>query len=209
MVEIDSSVVGEFYSRYISRDLADLLGGALFIEIIWFSVKKTPLLFSTSAGDLFRLIGFLAVSYLVGFLFDKIGDHIVPLDDDYRIKDHIISLKDLPFDYKSGLVLKQHIIEKCDKKIIDQLERYISLWILGKSVGLAALLGGSFMIYMTVIRITPCFEALVLWILSILLFIFGYIFMFIVAREVWIQYHNERYFLIEAIRKDEIPYKKV
>lgn len=82
-MEINGSMVEGFYSRYISRDLADLLGGGVFIVIFWYSFRE--LLHGISWYDYLppilweqplRLISSLAVCYLVGFYFDRRGDEL-------------------------------------------------------------------------------------------------------------------------------------
>ncbi len=84
MVEID---IEGFFSRYLNRDLEYMLGGGLFIEIIWYSLYNQLLLFPLSWGHALVLIVFLAISYLFGFMFDRIGDYLVRSNLEYSCYD--------------------------------------------------------------------------------------------------------------------------
>lgn len=206
----NESMVEGFYSRYISRDLANLLGGGLFIVIIWFSFRNQlhdiswydflpPILWEQPL----RLISFLAVAYCVGFFFDREGDKLAPKIVPLYCKiigftrktptpDPFEILKKIEFpNYKSILVLRQDLIVKgkYDNRILDQLERYVTLWIFGKSVGLSAIFGSIIML-ISLFLIKDSNLLQIVCIMVIPLFLFG-LHILKQGSEAWKQYHQE------------------
>lgn len=232
---INEAMVEGFYSRYISRDLANLLGGGLFIVIFWFSFRN--LLHDISWYDFFppilweqqllKLISFLAVTYFVGFFFDRIGDILVPeiVGYYYKIKTRInvilkretpstdpnpfkkvnqIYNEKIKFDYESILVLQKDLIikGKCDTRILDQLERYVSLWILGKSVGLSAFFGSIIMFISLIFNhsfLIKNANLLQIFFIIISLFLFG-LFILKQGSESWKRYFQELDYFLENMK---------
>lgn len=223
-MDINESMVEGFYSRYISRDLANLLGGGVFIVIIWFSFRNQlhdiswydflpPILWEQPL----RLISFLAVAYLVGFFFDRKGDELAPKIVPFYCKSirfftrktrprnpfEILNKIEFP-DYKSILVLRQDLIVKgkYDERILDQLERYVTLWILGKSVGLSAIFGSIIMLISIIYNLFLIKDSNLLqidWIIVISLFLFG-LYILRQGSEAWSQYHQELFTIFKNMK---------
>ncbi len=122
----------------------------------------------------------------------------------------------LPNDYKSGLVLRQDLIKyNNDKRTFDLLERNMTLWILGKSVGFSALFGGIFMLLLGIFTLLLGIFTLLLPYIKeldipqyyrflfyrslfiILLIVFGYC-MLMIGRKGLEEYYEERLHLSEA-----------
>jgi len=228
---INEAMVEGFYSRYISRDLANLLGGGLFIVIFWFSFRNQ--LHDISWYDFFppilweqqslKLISFLAVAYFVGFFFDRIGDKLAPKIVGFYYKSICFIKCETPptypnpfekvnqtyekikLDYESIHVLQKDLIikGKLDTRILDQLERYVSLWILGKSVGLSAFFGSIIMFISVIINHSFLFKnsnlLLIYFIIIISLFLFG-LFILKQGSESWQRYYHELYYFLENMK---------
>lgn len=234
-MEINESILEGFYSRYISRDLANLLGGGVFIVICWISFRNQlhdipwdfflpPILWEQPL----RIICFLTFTYFVGFFFDRKGDtlavRIIPIYN--KIISFIPSMTqpsnpfneknkitiEIEKDYKSQLILKHDLINKgkYDNRILDQLERYITLWILGKSVGLSAFFGSFIMVigiiinfnYINDLNILPIY-----FIIAIFSCLFG---LDILKRgsEAWTIYHRELLSLSKNMKDSKIDEKE-
>ncbi len=214
MVEID---IEGFFSRYLNRDLEYMLGGGLFIEIIWYNLYNQLLLFPLSWEHAFKLIVFLAISYLFGFMFDKIGDFLVDFlvylvnkikpfrpfevsnDKSNDKSNNKLTYKMLPENYKSGLVLRKDLLKKYeyDGRTLDLLERHMTLWILGKSVGVSAIFGGIFCIFIKLTSVEHI-KTIISQYYWILLIVFGFCMLMIGWWNGLKKYHKEQNYLVES-----------
>ncbi len=168
MPEIESSWMEGFYSHLFSRDLVFFFAGGLFISIFEYALwGKIDFPQQISL----ELIGFLAISYVVGLALNNIAQTKI-----YSVEKYFIdTLYKPPYDYKSYLVILQDLVEFYDKRVLNQLERSNYHMVLGYAVGAASLFGGAVMLIVAIGRlfvekISPLFSYILL---AIILLIFG------------------------------------
>ncbi len=126
------------YSHFFMRDIAYTYSGGLFICILEFSLIgeiRLPAEFSLN------LFGFLFSSYILGIgltAFIPRFNSIIKITK-YKIYDE----KSEKFGpYKNGLVFMHYLIKKYDVRIINFMERYENLRVIGLSTGATLFFGG-------------------------------------------------------------------
>lgn len=185
----ESSWADRFYSHFLARDFVYIFAGGFLVCIVesaLFDEFFLPKQFSL------ELLGFLSISYFIGFVIYNFGNLVFPF------------LKvPIPEIYKSYLVFYQDLVKNYDIKVLNNLERIYYKRSIGMTVGSASFFGGIFMAIVTFsrwfIRANPPLQN---YILSFCLIFVGFFMIFDAKKTCMdIKLHHEE--LIKNFRKIE------
>lgn len=203
-------VVEGFYSLFFNRDLVYIFGGGLFVSISEYALLG-KIDFPQTVS--FELIGFLAISYVVGIALYHIGHTKIYPSEKYAKN----TLFKPPYNYKGDLVLYQVLSDNYGKYVLNSLERYNYLFNIGYTVGSACLIGGGVVMPIVVIgrsfiekispsfieKISPSFvekiSPSIYILLAIVLVIFGLIMLYY-GKDIYIMMEKNEISLIEGIK---------
>lgn len=133
------SMLERFYTHFIGRDLSLLFSGGLLLSIVEYTFFDEIFI---SKGLSLEVIGFLVLSYFIGYTF-----HFV----DRKIK--ISGKLTNPIGYSHDLLFIQDFLENYNEHVFNRYERYIFMLNCTRYVGISSLLGGVIMILSTPIRL--------------------------------------------------------
>ena len=132
----DISWTERFYTHFLGRDLCHIFGGGLFICIVEYAYFGEIFL---PNGFTLEVIGFLMFSYFIGIVINNVSF--------LKFTSNI----GIPANYSHSLLFLQDLIENYDVRVLNQYERYIYFYNVGKSFGMSSFLGG---IVMTIIALS-------------------------------------------------------
>ncbi|CAG0951463.1 hypothetical protein METP3_00236 [Methanosarcinales archaeon] len=183
----DSSWAERFYTHFLGRDLSYLFAGGLFITIVQYALHRSIYL---PRGMSLELLGYLLGSYFLGLAISE-----------FSVEIQLVQKKSsIPNQYSEKLLFYQDFMTKFKPNVVNRYERTIYLMHVGSSVGVAALYGSIFMLFMTFYRVLNSnFDSLDY--IGLALGLGGYgIFMIIHSRKKWQEIHEHQKALSEYLK---------
>ena len=132
----DISWIERAYSNFVYRDLCHVFSGGLLIcvfEYILWGEIFLPKGFSSET------IGLLLFSFFLGLGIVGRNSFIISFIG------YVFKLPREEKNYLNELLLLQKIMEKCDARTVNELDRLSFLTLIGRTVGISSLISGIFM----------------------------------------------------------------